>query len=207
MSCAACSGLWSASGCAVVVVRRRSIAVGLVTVQALVLVGLALDKATGTRRGRRRGRARVRALSRSRRCSSSSRSRTRERRPVRAGRRPVRARGPAPSRSRSLLTWLVPTLGLASRDAERAVLALVAFGLVSVGNPAGDAVPGARDRAGRERARARRARAAHGPLSLVIELGVAFDLTLIALVAAAFHARIFAEFGAGDSALLRSLRD
>ena len=40
-----------------------------------------------------------------------------------------------------------------------------------------------------------------------IELGVAFDLTLVALVAAVFHERIFAEFGAGDTAALRSLRD
>ena len=46
-----------------------------------------------------------------------------------------------------------------------------------------------------------------GGSSLAIELGVALDLTLIALVAAVFHERIFAEFGAGDSAALRSLRD
>ena len=43
--------------------------------------------------------------------------------------------------------------------------------------------------------------------SALIELGVALDLTLVALVAAVFHERIFAEFGAGDSAALRSLRD
>jgi hypothetical protein len=41
----------------------------------------------------------------------------------------------------------------------------------------------------------------------VIEVGVAFDLTLVALVAAVFHERIFAEFGAGDTAALRALRD
>ena len=35
----------------------------------------------------------------------------------------------------------------------------------------------------------------------MIELGVAFDLPMIALVAAVFHARIFAEFGTGDSAV------
>ena len=43
--------------------------------------------------------------------------------------------------------------------------------------------------------------------ALAIELGVALDLTLVALVAAVFHERIFAEFGAGDTAALRSLRD
>jgi len=36
---------------------------------------------------------------------------------------------------------------------------------------------------------------------------VALDLTLIALVAAVFHERIFAEFGSGDTAVLESLRD
>ena len=43
--------------------------------------------------------------------------------------------------------------------------------------------------------------------SAAIELGVAFDLTLIALVAVVFHEKIFAEFGGGDSSVLRSLRD
>ena len=46
-----------------------------------------------------------------------------------------------------------------------------------------------------------------GGSSLAIELGVALDLTLVALVAAVFHERIFAEFGTGDTAVLRSLRD
>ena len=46
-----------------------------------------------------------------------------------------------------------------------------------------------------------------GGASLAIELGVALDLMLVALVAGAFHERIFAEFGAGDSAALRTLRD
>ena len=41
----------------------------------------------------------------------------------------------------------------------------------------------------------------------MIELGVALDLMLVALVAAVFHERIFAEFGAGDTAELRTLRD
>ena len=43
--------------------------------------------------------------------------------------------------------------------------------------------------------------------SALFEVGVALDLTLVVLVAAVFHERIFAEFGAGDSAALRSLRE
>ena len=111
-----------------------------------------------------------------------------------------------PSRFALALTWLVPTIGLDSRTAERAVLALVAFGLVTA----------ATRRATLfqvmgivlvENGLALAALELPGGASLVIELGVAFDLTLIALVAGVFHERIFAEFGAGDSAALRSLRD
>ena len=46
-----------------------------------------------------------------------------------------------------------------------------------------------------------------GGASLAIELGVALDLILVAVVAGVFHERIFAEFGAGDTAALRALRD
>ena len=46
-----------------------------------------------------------------------------------------------------------------------------------------------------------------GGASLAIELGVALDLTFIAVVAVVFHERIFAEFGSGDTAVLESLRD
>ena len=104
------------------------------------------------------------------------------------------------------LTWLVPTLGLDSRDAERAVLALVAFGIVTA----------ATRRATLfqvlgivlvENGLALAALELPGGASLAIELGVALDLMLIALVAGVFHERIFAEFGAGDSAALRTLRD
>jgi hydrogenase-4 membrane subunit HyfE len=46
-----------------------------------------------------------------------------------------------------------------------------------------------------------------GSASVVIEVGVAVDLMLVALVAAVFHDRIFAEFGAGDVTALEALRD
>jgi hydrogenase-4 membrane subunit HyfE len=100
----------------------------------------------------------------------------------------------------------VPTLGLDSRDAERAVLALIAFGIVTA----------ATRRATlfqvlgivlAENGLALAALELPGGASLTIELGVALDLMLIALVAGVFHERIFAEFGAGDSAALRTLRD
>ena len=46
-----------------------------------------------------------------------------------------------------------------------------------------------------------------GGLPLVIELGVAFDLVMVITVSVAFHERIFGEFGTGDTAVLRGLRD
>ncbi len=125
-------------------------------------------------------------------------ARTRESRPVRAGADPL-VRAALAVGLALALTLAVPSLGLESRNAERAALALVAFGLAAV----------ATRRATLfqvlgivlvENGLALAALELPGAGAIVIELGVAFDLTLIALVAAAFHARIFAEFGAGDTA-------
>jgi hydrogenase-4 membrane subunit HyfE len=132
-------------------------------------------------------------------------SRTRETRPVRARTAPL-TRGGIAVASALALTWLVPAIGLTSRDAERAVLALVAFGCAAV----------ATRRATLfqvlgivlvENGLALAALELPGGASLTVELGVALDLMLIAVVASVFHERIFAEFGAGDSAALRVLRD
>ena len=51
------------------------------------------------------------------------------------------------------------------------------------------------------------ATAARGGLPLLIELGALFDLMIIVAIAAAFHSRIFGEFGSGDATALRGLRD
>ena len=79
------------------------------------------------------------------------------------------------------------------------MLALVAFGIVTVATAARDAVPGASGSSLVENALALAALELPGASSLAIELGVALDLMLVALVAAVFHERIFAEFGAGDT--------
>jgi len=187
-----------ALGLGVVVVRRRSLAVTLVTVQALVLAVRAHDEA---------GAAAALAL----RAVALGVllllvvSRTREPRPIPAGVAPMLRGGLAVALALAL-TWLIPTLGLASRNAERGVLALVAFGLIAV----------ATRRATLfqvlgivlvENGLALAALELPSGSSAAIELGVAFDLTLIALVAVVFHEKIFAEFGGGDSSVLRSLRD
>jgi hydrogenase-4 component E len=188
-----------ALGLGVVVVRRRSVAVGLVTAQALVLaVTAAHDKAAAA------AVLAVRAVALGTLLLLVV-SRTREPRPVRAGIAPIARAGLAVGLALAL-TWLVPAIGLESRNAERGVLALIAFG----------AAAAATRRATLfhvlgivlcENGLALAALELPGGSSTAIELGVAFDLTLIAVVAAVFHERIFAEFGAGDTAALRSLRD
>lgn len=193
-----------ALGLVVVVVRRRSLAVGLVTVQALVLAAAAFaDGSSGDSLG-----AAVALALRGVVLAAlflALVARTREPRPVRAGVAPM-ARASAALGLALALSWLVPEIGLDSRNAERAVLALVAFGLVAV----------ATRRATLfqvigivlvENALALAALELPGTASVAIEIGVAVDLTLVALVAAVFHERIFAEFGGGDTAALRSLRD
>jgi hydrogenase-4 membrane subunit HyfE len=187
-----------ALGLGVVVVRRRSLAVALVTAQALVLAVRAHEEAGAA------AALALRALVLGVLLLLVV-SRTREPRPVRAGVAPLMRGGLAVTLALAL-TWLVPTLGLGSRNAERGVLALVAFGLVTVAARAatlfqvlGIVLV--------ENGLALAALELHGGSSAAIELGVAFDLTLIATVAAVFHERIFAEFGSGDAAVLRTLRD
>jgi hydrogenase-4 membrane subunit HyfE len=189
-----------AAGLGVIGVRRRSLAVALVTAQGLLLAVSAVNHDAVA--------AAVLAI---RAVALATLlllvvSRTREPRPVRSGVAPF-ARGGLAIAVALALTWLVPTVGLASRNAERGVLALVAFGIATVATRhatlfhvlgivlvenglalAALELPG-------------------GGSSTAIELGVAVDLTLIALVASVFHERIFAEFGAGDSRVLGSLRD
>lgn len=191
-------------GLAVVVVRRPSAAVALVTAQAVVLVGLAIWQArTGNEVAAAIALA-VRAI-----CLAVVFlvlvSRTREVRPVRAAVSPGVRAGVAVCVA-LLLIWMVPLWGRSPQVASEAVLALVAFGLTTAATRRatlfqvmGIVVV--------ENGLALAALTLGGGSSLVIELGVTLDLTLIAVVAGVFHERIFAEFGAGDSATLRSLRD
>jgi hydrogenase-4 membrane subunit HyfE len=188
-----------ALGLGVVIVRRRSLAVALITVQALVLaVSAAQDKAAPA------AVLAIRAVALGTLLLLVV-SRTREPRPVRAGIAPIARAGLAVGFALAL-TWLVPAIGLESRNAERGVLALIAFGITAA----------ATRRATLfqvlgivlcENGLALAALELPGGSSTAIELGVAFDLTLVAVVAAVFHEKIFAEFGAGDTAALRSLRD
>ena len=193
-----------ALGIGVIVVRRRSIAVALVTAQAFVLAAAALTEG-------RSADAVVAATALALRGVVLAAlflflvRRTRETRPVPVGVAPL-ARAAAAVTLALTLIWLVPPFGLETHEAEQATLSLVALGLVTA----------AMRRATLfqvlgivlvENGLALAALSLPGEPSLAIEIGVAVDLLLVALVAGVFHERIFAEFGAGDTAALRSLRD
>ena len=193
-----------ALGVGVVVVRRRSLAVGLVTGQALLLAAVALGEGGSFDAAIAAAALVLRGILLAALLLFLVR-RTRESRPVRAGVAPL-ARAAAGVALALALIWLIPPIGLDSMAAERATLSLVAIGLVTA----------ATRRATLfqvlgivlvENGLALAALSLPGSSSLAIELGVAIDLLLIAVVAGVFHERIFAEFGAGDSAALRSLRD
>ena len=194
-----------ASGIAVVVVRRRSVVVGIVTVQALVLAVAALVEAETTDDAVAAGALALRGVILAVLFAGVV-ARTRERVPVHA-RVPPLLRGGLAVLLALALVWLVPPIGLETREAERAVLTLIAFGVATAGLRratilqvlgivlvenglalAALELPGAEAAAG-------------------IEIGVAIDLTLISIVAIVFHQRIFGLFGAGDTAALRTLRD
>jgi hydrogenase-4 membrane subunit HyfE len=193
-----------ALGLAVVVVRRRSVAVGLVTVQALLLAGLATAEAESADDVAAALALAVRGLALAALFYVIV-ARTREPRPVRASVTPFVRAGLAILLALAFV-WLVPPVGLETAEAERAMLTLVAFGaavvatrratlhqLLGIVMVENGLVLGAIE--------------LPGGASLPIELGVALDLTLIAIVAVVFHERIFAEFGSGDTAVLESLRD
>ena len=192
-----------ALGLAVVVVRRRSVAVALVTAQALALTAFALydasdsdDLVAGAALG-------LRALLLASLLLALV-ARTRETRPVRARVSLWRAAGPRSPRARTDVARARDRARVEGRGARRA--GAVAFGIATA----------ALRRATLfqilgivlvENGLALSALELPGGASVAIELGVALDLMLVALVAAVFHERIFAEFGAGDTAALRTLRD
>jgi hydrogenase-4 component E len=193
-----------ALGLGVPTLRRRSVAIALVTGQALLLAATAAVQADGLDELVAAAALLCRALLLCGLLLVVVR-RTREAQPVRADAGPL-VRGVAAVGLALLLALLVPSLGLGDRNAERALLALVAFALVTVATRKATVFHIAA-LVQVDNALAVAALAATGGLPGLIELGVAADLIVVVLVAALLHARIYAEFGSGDSAHLRALRD
>jgi hydrogenase-4 component E len=193
-----------ALGLGVPTLRRRSMAIALVTAQALLLAATAAVQADGREELVASAALVCRAVLLCGLLLVVVR-RTREAAPVRADAGPV-VRGAAAVGLALLLALLVPSLGLGDRDAERALLALIAFALVTIATRKATVFHIAA-LVQVDNALAVAALAATGGLPGLIELGVAADLIVVVLVAALLHARIYAEFGSGDSAHLGALRD
>jgi hydrogenase-4 component E len=101
---------------------------------------------------------------------------------------------------------LVPPLGLDGRTAGQGAVALVVLGIV-IAVLRRSAVLHAVGFLVAENGVYLAALAAPGGLPAVVEIGLLFDLILVVAVAAAFATRIHDEFGTGDTTLLGSLRD
>jgi hydrogenase-4 component E len=100
----------------------------------------------------------------------------------------------------------IPPLGLADPAAEHGAVALLSLGIATVvmRRPALLQVLGILVA---ENGVYLLAIAVPGGLPFAIELGVLFDLALVVTVAAAFTQKIHGEVGTGDTDLLRGLRD
>jgi hydrogenase-4 component E len=193
-----------ALGLGVPTLKRRSVAIGLVTGQALLLAAVAAIQADRPGDLIAAGALVCRAVLLCALLIVVVR-RTREARPVRADAGPL-LRGMLAIGLALLLALLVPSLGVGDRSAERALLALVAFALVTIATRKATVLHIAA-LVQIDNALAIAALAASGGLPGLIELGVAADLIVVVLVAALLHARIYSEFGSGDTRHLGVLRD
>ena len=193
-----------ALGLGVPTLKRRSVAIALVTAQALLLAAVAAFQADSPGELIAAGALVCRGVLLCALLIVVVR-RTREARPVRADAGPL-LRGMLAIGLALLLALLVPSLGLGDRTAERALLALVAFALVTIATRKATVLHIAA-LVQIDNALAIAAIAAAGGLPGLVELGVAADLIVVVLVAALLHARIYSEFGSGDTAHLGVLRD
>jgi hydrogenase-4 component E len=193
-------------GTAVIVVRRRTVAIALIAAQSLALGAGALELAAGQSTD---------FLIASLVLLTKAVllpvllvvviRRTREPRLV-APAAPALARLGGAGALALAATALVPPLGLGDPQIERTAVGLVLIGIAIVvaRRPAFLQLMGV---IVAENGLALLAVSVPGGLSYVVELGALFDLVLVVIVAAAFTQRIHLELGTGDTELLRGLRD
>ncbi len=131
--------------------------------------------------------------------------RTREPRPLGLQARPLLNAGVAVALCLVTLA-LLPPLGLETAAAENASVSLVLIGVITIVTRR-ETIFHALGLLMVENGVALGALSVPGGLPLVVEFGVAIDLTVVIAVAVVLHERIFEEFGTGDSHVLRSLRD
>lgn len=199
---------WACVGCAlaVVFVRRRSTAIGLVTLQSLLLAAAAFARAPARSPEFlvASGALLLKALAIGALLVWSMR-RTREAQPI------VNDVSAIVRLSVAVVVALVaaatvPEFGSGAPTAEHAAIALVAIGITITALRHATLLQ-ALGLLVAENGVAMIATAARGGVPLLIELGAVFDLMIIVAIATAFHSRIFDEFGSGDATALKGLRD
>jgi hydrogenase-4 membrane subunit HyfE len=191
-----------ALGLGVVVVRRRSLAIGLVAAQSLTLGLLALGSAEELAVP---GIVLIVKAVAIPALLGAVVHRTREPRLVAAAAGPL-ARLAATAAVAGAAAALLPALGTGDVHAERTAVAVVVCGLAIVvaRRPVLFQLLGL---VVAENGLSLLAISVPGGLSWVIELGALLDLALIVVVASFFARRIHSELGTSDTHLLRGLRD
>ena len=190
----------------VIVVRRRSVAIVLVGVQALALSVGALELSSG-----RSGSFLVAALVLLRKAALlpvllyALMRRTREARLVVAAAGPLVRLAGAGALALFAAVALPPLeLGSARTTDIAVALVLIGIAIVYARRPAFFQLLGL---IVAENGVSLLAVSVPGGLSYVIELGALFDLALVVAVAGVFALRIHSKLGTGDTELLRALRD
>jgi hydrogenase-4 component E len=190
---------------AVILVRRRSVAIVLLAAQSLALGLVAIDLAGG-----RSGDVVVAIVLLSKAVVLPVLlylliRRTPEARPVTAPASPI-VRVACAGAVALCVSALVPALGLGDPHTEHTAVALVMVGItiVILRRPVLFQLLGL---VVAENGLSLLAVSVPGGLSYVIEFGALFDLALIVTVAAAFAQQIHDDLGTGDTELLRGLRD
>jgi hydrogenase-4 component E len=192
-------------GFGIVVVRRRTTAIGLVAAQSLLLGAVAVSEAVDTRAGlaAAAGALVARAIVLPLLLLRIVRA-TRE--PRRVVERPALLRLVGAVMAVVVAASLVPAFGLEEPGAENVAAALVVLGIV-IAAERGPVVLQAVGFLVAENGVYVAGLAVAGGLPGAIELGLLFDLLVVLAVAAAFGSKIYEEFGSGDTVLLRGLSD
>lgn len=193
-------------GLAEAVVRRRSAGVVLLAAQTLLLGGIAVGEAGGSTGGLWVAAAIlvVRGLALPALLGMAIRG-TREPRRV-ASEGSALPRLVAAVAVAVAAVALVPGFGLAEPGAAQAATALVALG-IAIAALRRPVIFQAIGFLVAENGVYLASLSVEGGFPVVIELGLVFDLVVVAAVAVAFGSKIHEEFGTGDTSLLRSLRD
>ncbi len=194
------------SALAVVMVRRRTVAVALVALQSLLLGVLALSDAAGQSTALLVGgivlvaKAVVLPV-----LLLVVVTRTREAQRMSAERRPL-ARLTVALAVALAAVALMPRLGLTDAGVEHAAVGLVALGIATA-VVRRSAIFQALGFLMAENGLYLAALSAPGGVPAFIELGLVFDIVVVVSVAAVFSTRIHEELGTGDTSLLGGLRD